>query len=106
MRDGRRFVAIGPASAVPAGTVRTFYVEDREVVVANVDGELYALAGRCPHQGGPLGRGTLTGDTLTCPWHLWSFDVRSGRARWPEGVWRVACYPLEVADGEIRVGLL
>jgi nitrite reductase/ring-hydroxylating ferredoxin subunit len=49
------------------------------VALFNVGGEFYALDGVCPHQGGPLGKGCLSGPILTCPWHGWQFDVRSGQ---------------------------
>jgi nitrite reductase (NADH) small subunit len=51
---------------------------ERIVALFNVDGQFFALDGLCPHQGGPLGRGTLCGAEVTCPWHGWRFDVRSG----------------------------
>jgi nitrite reductase/ring-hydroxylating ferredoxin subunit len=52
---------------------------DRIVALFNVDGVFYALDGVCPHQGGPLGKGRLEGCIVTCPWHGWQFDVRSGQ---------------------------
>lgn len=53
--------------------------EDRIVALYNVDGTFHALDGVCPHQGGPLGNGTLEGCIVTCPWHGWQFDVRTGQ---------------------------
>jgi nitrite reductase/ring-hydroxylating ferredoxin subunit len=52
---------------------------DRVIALFNVDGTLFALDGVCPHQGGPLGEGELCGSIVTCPWHGWQFDVRTGR---------------------------
>ena len=46
--------------------------------ICNAGGELYALAGVCPHAGGPLGQGALHGTTLVCPWHGWEYDCRTG----------------------------
>jgi nitrite reductase (NADH) small subunit len=54
-------------------------VEDRLIALFNVDGRFYALDGICPHQGGPLGKGKLTGCIVTCPWHGWQFDVSTGQ---------------------------
>lgn len=50
-----------------------------EVAVFNVGGELHAIENSCPHQGGPLADGWLEGSVVTCPWHGWCFDVRSGK---------------------------
>lgn len=45
----------------------------------NVGGEFFALENSCPHQGGPIADGWLEGPEVTCPWHGWCFDVRSGK---------------------------
>lgn len=50
-----------------------------EVAIFNVDGAIYAIENCCPHQGGPLADGYLEGPFVTCPWHAWCFDVRSGK---------------------------
>lgn len=62
----------------PPGKGREVVVGDRLVALFNVDGTFYALDGVCPHQGGPLAKGALQGCVVTCPWHGWQFDVRSG----------------------------
>lgn len=61
------------------GSIRELIVEDRVVALACLDGEFLALDGVCPHQGGPLGQGDLCDGIVTCPWHGWQFDVRTGR---------------------------
>lgn len=75
------WIPIAEAAECPPGTCIERVAGDRMVAVANVDGTLHAIDGLCPHQGGPLGRGTLCGTTLTCPWHGWQFDVTTGRHR-------------------------
>jgi len=44
-----------------------------------VEGEVLAAEAFCPHLQGPLFQGTLSGSTVTCPWHLWRYELRSGR---------------------------
>ena len=66
-------------SEVPVGTAREVVSGDRVIALFNVAGTFYALDGVCPHQGGPLGQGTLEGCVVTCPWHGWQFDVTSGQ---------------------------
>jgi nitrite reductase (NADH) small subunit len=64
---------------VPPGTGLEVAVAGRIVAVFNVEGRFYALDGICPHAGGPLGKGRLSGTVVTCPWHGWQFDVASGQ---------------------------
>ena len=46
--------------------------------ICNAGGEIRALSGVCPHEGGPLGQGTVIQGMIVCPWHMWEFDSRSG----------------------------
>ena len=73
------WVPLLKTSDLPPGTSAEIVAEDRIVALFNVEGKIYALDGVCPHQGGPLGKGKLTGCLVTCPWHGWQFDVRSGQ---------------------------
>ena len=74
----QQWVQVTNLESCPPGSATEWVVEDRVVALFNVDGTLYALDGICPHQGGPLGKGKLTGSVVTCPWHGWQFDVRTG----------------------------
>ncbi|HVJ69360.1 MAG TPA: Rieske 2Fe-2S domain-containing protein [Caulifigura sp.] len=66
-------------SEVPVGSGRECVADDRIIAVFNVDGRFYALDGICPHAGGPLANGCVTGTVVTCPWHGWQFDVATGK---------------------------
>ena len=74
-----RFVRVANVRECPPGSAGEFVVGDRIVALFNVDGQFYALDGICPHQGGPLGKGRLTGCIITCPWHGFQFDVTTGQ---------------------------
>ena len=71
---------------------------DLTIAVFRVGDGFYAIDHRCPHQGGPLGAGTLDGTVVTCPWHGFAVDVRTGRSPRVPGL-RVRTFPVE-ADGE------
>ncbi len=70
---------VASVADLPPGSSRECLAGDRIVAIFNVEGTVFALDGVCPHQGGPLGKGELTGGIVTCPWHGWQFDVRSGQ---------------------------
>ncbi len=74
-----RWIEIAKVADCPPGTALELVADDRIVALFNVGGEFFALDGVCPHQGGPLGKGALSGCILTCPWHGWQFDVRTGQ---------------------------
>jgi len=72
------FIKVATLSQLPPGSVMEADVGDGTYAICNVDGELHALDGFCPHAGGPLGHGALQGETLVCPWHAWEFNCRTG----------------------------
>ena len=103
MAHDPRFVPLGPVTAVQAGEMREYVVDDLPIVVVNWDGEIQAFANQCPHQGGPLSKGRLEDGVMICPWHLWRFDARTGRPHFPEGYTPVTRYPVMLEDGQIFV---
>ncbi|MGI9579414.1 MAG: thiamine pyrophosphate-binding protein, partial [Microthrixaceae bacterium] len=79
------------------GRVRTVSIDGRTLAVARCDGRIGALDNRCPHQGGPLGEGTIEHGWLRCPWHGYDYDPISGQP--PEGFSDAPeCY--EVREGD------
>jgi thiamine pyrophosphate-dependent acetolactate synthase large subunit-like protein/nitrite reductase/ring-hydroxylating ferredoxin subunit len=90
---------VDPADVPDDGRVRTAVVEGRSVALSRCGLELGALENRCPHQGGPLGEGSIENGWLRCPWHGYDYDPISGAP--PEGFGdAVTSYPVqERADG-------
>lgn len=72
------FVRVADRTSLPPGKARAFNVGRYEVALFNVDGNYYALENACPHQGGPIAEGWVENLTVTCPWHAWCFDLRTG----------------------------
>ena len=72
------FVRTVKVDELPDGTVRELMVEGKAVAIANIGGKFYAINNTCLHRGGPLGQGLLEGKVVTCPWHGWQFDIKTG----------------------------
>lgn len=72
------FLKVGSLAALPPGSVTEVILGDDTYAICNVSGELHALNGICPHAGGPIGQGTLQDSIVTCPWHEWAYDCRTG----------------------------
>lgn len=66
------------SSDIADGEVVEVFVDGDPVALCRVDGVVHAVSGVCPHAQGPLADGSLDGPVLTCPFHGWGFDVRSG----------------------------
>lgn len=93
------------ADELAEGAVREAIAGDCVVAVGRADGELFALDGICLHAGGPLGEGRLSGSILTCPWHGWQYDVRTGRTCLNERIC-TRRFPVRVEpSGVVSVGL-
>jgi nitrite reductase/ring-hydroxylating ferredoxin subunit len=101
------YVVVARAADVRPGTVHLVRAGERWYALANVDGDLHALANDCPHLGGPLGKGRLVnGCELECPWHQWRWDVRSGRCAWPGSPARALRVPVRVQGPDVLLPLL
>lgn len=88
---------------LPEGRVTTATCDHRTVCLTRFEGEYAALDNRCPHQGGPLGEGSIENGLLRCPWHGWDFHPTTGR---PPGGYDdgVGTFPVEVREDGIYVG--
>ena len=98
------FVRVARQSELPEGTTREVELNGRVVALFNINGNIFAIDGICPHAGGPLGEGFVEGTTVTCPWHGWQFDLGTGRN--PRNA---ACeqqrYEVKLQEGEIFLSL-
>jgi 3-phenylpropionate/trans-cinnamate dioxygenase ferredoxin component len=72
-------VEISRTDQVPAGTMKSFTVNGKTILVASVEGKYYAIGGKCTHAGGDLEKGKLEGKIVTCPRHGSQFDVTTGK---------------------------
>jgi nitrite reductase/ring-hydroxylating ferredoxin subunit len=106
---------VARAADLPPGTRKRVTVENRDIVVLNIKGELFALSNTCPHKGASLCNGLLTGlvrstkpgeyryeragEILRCPWHQWEFDVRTGRSYCDPRRLRLMQFPIAIEAG-------
>ena len=113
---------VGAASEFPPGSSRIVYPDKAPggIGVFNVGGEFYALKNTCPHMGGPLCRGRVRGtstsnvtadgrlemqwvrdgEIISCPWHHWEFEIKTGRTIFSSRR-RVVSYPVSIEPPEV-----
>jgi nitrite reductase (NADH) small subunit/3-phenylpropionate/trans-cinnamate dioxygenase ferredoxin subunit len=97
-----RRVKVATTKDIPPGQGRVVQAGGRLIAVFNVDGMFYAIDNECPHSGGPLGEGFLKGRMVSCPWHLWRYDVTSGECHTTR-FGHVRSYPTQMANDEVWV---
>ena len=89
---------------LPEGRVRTVTVGRRSIALSRFDGRYGALDNHCPHQGGPLGEGSIEHGLLRCPWHGYDYDPITGQP--PEGFSDApACFDVDERDDGVYVAL-
>ena len=101
---------VADVDELPEGRVKTVTAGTHSMALTHIDGQYTAMENRCPHQGGPLGEGSIErgegGECwLRCPWHGWDFDPRSGKPPGGHEDSGQRLFPLEVRDDGIYIGL-
>lgn len=102
-QDADGFTAVAPSSMLGEGDRSTFKVGDIPVACFRVDGQVYVIDDECAHENGPLGEGTLEGFVVTCSYHNWRYDVRTGDCL-TDSERPLSCFSVKEADGYIWVG--
>jgi Fe-S cluster biogenesis protein NfuA/nitrite reductase/ring-hydroxylating ferredoxin subunit len=100
------FVDAGEAGELAPGELRATVLDGIELLLANFEGEVYALRDGCPVDGRSLGGGRLTTEgVLVCPWHNCAYDIRSGaRVDGEEGE-GLTVVPVAVRNGSVQVAV-
>jgi nitrite reductase (NADH) small subunit len=76
--SSNEFVPVGRVSEFAPGAGRMVSVSGRNVAVFRLGDEFFALDNMCLHRGGPLCEGPIANAIVTCPWHGWSYEIRTG----------------------------
>ncbi len=96
-------IHVATLADIPLGRMRYIDVDGLPIALANVGGTIYAFSDACRHEGGPLSAGALIDDTVTCPWHGWTYSVRTGKALVPPVGIRIPTYEVRVEDQDVYV---
>ncbi len=100
-----QYVKICGVNDLAEGEVRTFKVNDHDILLAKYQGEIFALENICSHDGGELGEGRLVRGQLECPRHGARFDLKTGDAKAMPAAVGIGTYDLKIEDGEVMVEL-
>lgn len=96
------YISLCKAKNMTEGELAAFSTDQGEFLLVWPDGgEMKAFQGTCPHQNVPL-RSTFNGRIITCQFHNWVFDGRSGKGLSPTGC-ALKEYPLRIEDDMVQV---
>jgi nitrite reductase/ring-hydroxylating ferredoxin subunit/uncharacterized membrane protein len=97
------YVPVLAEADLPEGEMRKVEVQNVPVLLVRRQGDVFALANTCSHQGGPLAEGKLEGDVVQCPWHGSRFCIRDGSVVDGPATFPQPCFEARVRDGQIEV---
>ena len=99
----KKFIKVAAKSDIISGKMKEFKVNDKTIVIANIEEEYLAFDGLCTHAECSLVGGFLDGYTLTCYCHGSQFDVKTGKVLGPPATVALNTYKVKVEGEDIYV---
>ena len=99
------FADVGPAAELADGELRSVSIDAVNVLLARVDGEVYAFRDGCAVDGLPLDGGRLAETVLICPWHNCAYDARTGKRIDEPGAAGLTVVPVALQEGALKVAV-
>jgi len=99
------FVSIASVQELPPGERLFVTVDGVQIIVFNLEGQLYAIGDVCSHDGNVLDDSPVEGHQVVCPRHGARFDIRNGKATSLPAVVDISAYPVRIREGHIEVGI-
>jgi nitrite reductase (NADH) small subunit len=107
MSGDKKWVRVTPCENIPLREGRSLRIDGHEIAIFNLGDRFLAIDNKCPHKGGPLSEGIVSGTTVVCPLHAWKVDLVSGSVvNQASTVPCVTTYPTRVLDGVIHIEFL
>jgi nitrite reductase [NAD(P)H] small subunit len=101
-----RWIRVTEVTNIPEREGRSVAIAGRNLAIFNLGDRILATDNRCPHEGGPLCDGIVTGSSVVCPLHAWKVSLVDGRVERPGGNERcVTTYPARIEEGVIVVAV-
>jgi len=98
-----KWIRITHAGNIPLREGRSVRIGEDEIAIFNLGDRFVAIDNNCPHRGGPLCDGIVSGDAVVCPLHGWRISLDTGNVLKPDVCVRVGTYPVSVEDGIVSV---
>jgi nitrite reductase/ring-hydroxylating ferredoxin subunit/uncharacterized membrane protein len=102
-KKAAEFTPVVAAAEVPEATPTKVAFGATNVMLVRRGDVVYALKESCSHLGGPLSKGELKGDTITCPWHFSTFRLTDGAVLHGPASSRQVSYRARISDGQVEL---
>lgn len=100
-----KFIPVSPKAKIKTGAAKPFTVEGENILLANIDGEFFAIEDQCSQEDSPLSPGCLKGDLIDCTLHGSRFSVKTRHPVEEPAVDSVKTYEVRVTDDMIDIQL-
>lgn len=97
------WIKITETKNIPLREGRSVRIGSEEIAVFNLGDRFAAIENRCPHSGGPLCDGIVSGSAVVCPLHGWKICLETGNILKPQIPVFVEVYPTEIQNGVVMV---
>jgi len=99
------WIDVAPVHELQPGSRKVISTEIGPIAVFNLDGELFAIADICTHDGGELASGACEGDQIICPRHGARFCIKTGKVLTPPAYEDVETFQVNIQNGVVRVDI-
>lgn len=100
-----QFVKVGRVEDIHAGVTTVVEIEGRTIILAKMNGEVFALQNMCTHDGGLLGDADIIDGQIECPRHGARFDIKTGEATRMPAVAELDTFEVKIEDGDVYVAV-
>src|SRR5437667_5805020 len=98
-----QFVKVASTTDLAPGEAKCVEAAGTQRALFNLEGSFYAIDDTCPHRGGPLSEGEVSGEEVTCPWHGAVYNIKPGAVLGPPAPRGVASYAVRVRGADVEV---
>ncbi|HLJ79012.1 MAG TPA: nitrite reductase small subunit NirD [Acidobacteriaceae bacterium] len=106
MTRSQSWIRVAHAEDIPLREGRAVEIDGRDIAIFNLGERFLAIENRCPHRGGPLADGIVSGGTVVCPLHAWKVHLEEGSVVKPQEHACVATYPVRLDDGIVSIQMI
>lgn len=99
------WMSVAKVNDLPPGQRKCIDAQGQHIVLINRGGELFAIENQCPHAGLPLSEGTIAGDIIICPYHGYTYNLKTGQNVDYADDFPVRTFPVRVEQDDIQISL-